>query len=113
LLYVDRKDEKLLIKTGGENVYPQEVEAALQSHPDVATCCVIGVPDSEWGEAVRAVVVAEQGTAPEADALANFCAERIARYKRPRSVLFTDALPRSEHGAVDRGEVRRQFGAPA
>jgi acyl-CoA synthetase (AMP-forming)/AMP-acid ligase II len=113
LLYVDRKDEKLLIKTGGENVYPQEVEAALQAHPDVAESCVIGVPDSEWGEAVRAVVVIRAGASADAEALADFCAERIARYKRPRSVAFADALPRSEQGVLDRREVRRRFGTAA
>ncbi len=86
--------KKELIKTGGENVYPAEVDAALFSHPGIVDVCVVGVPDERWGEAVKAFVV----RAPEADLtaqeVADWCKSKIAGYKRPRYVEFVEAIPR-------------------
>jgi fatty-acyl-CoA synthase len=91
---------KDLIISGGENIYPAEVEDALYAHPAVAECAVIGVPDEKWGEVGRAIVVLRPGaTAEPADLLA-FLDGRIARYKIPKSVVFADALPRTASGKV-------------
>ena len=113
LFYVARKPEKELIKPGGENVYPAEVEAAILELDAVRAVCVFGVGDDRWGEAIRAVV--EVG--PEADAGAGLDREsvrehvgsRIARFKRPRDVIFTSELPRSGDD-VDRAAVKDRWG---
>jgi fatty-acyl-CoA synthase len=96
--------------SGGENVYPAEVENVLYRHPAVAEAAVIGVPDPTWGEVGRAVVVPRPGEAPaEAELLAH-CAAGLARYKVPRSVVFAEALPRNATGKVHKPTLRRQFG---
>jgi fatty-acyl-CoA synthase len=86
---------KEMIKTGGESVYPAEVEQVLAQHPAIAECAVLGVPDPEWSEAVLAVVVARPGTSPTPDELIGFVKRRIAGYKKPRHVRFVDELPRT------------------
>ena len=99
--------------SGGENVYPAEVENALCRHPAVAEAAVIGVPDPKRGEVGRAVVVPKPGKAPtEAELLAH-CAASLARYKVPRSVAFAEALPRNAVGKVHKPTLRRQFAAIA
>src|SRR5581483_748065 len=105
LSYVDRK--KYLIKTGGENVYPAEVEQAIVSHPAVQEVCVHGVPDSYWGETIRAAVVLTPGEDASAAELVEWCRERLAGYKRPRYVQFLSAteIPRSTTGKVLRHEL--------
>ena len=101
---------KDLYISGGENVYPAEVEQVLYAHPAVAECAVIGVPDEHWGEVGRAVVVLRDGAeAGSADLLA-FAAERLARYKIPRSVIFVETLPRTPTGKVLKSRLREQFG---
>jgi acyl-CoA synthetase (AMP-forming)/AMP-acid ligase II len=102
---------KDMIISGGENVYPAEVEAALRSHPSVADAAVIGVPDARWGEAVHAVIVRRAAAAAgEAqalrDALVAHCRERVAGYKCPRGVTFVEALPMSAAGKVLKGPLR-------
>ncbi|QSQ21186.1 long-chain fatty acid--CoA ligase [Pyxidicoccus parkwayensis] len=103
---------KDLIISGGENIYPSEVESVLAGHPDVAEVAVIGVPDAKWGETPRALVVVRPGTAPTAEALIAFCEGRLARYKTPKSVRFIDALPRTSPGKVDRRALSAAHGAP-
>lgn len=100
--YVDRA--KYLIKTGGENVYPAEVEQALVAHPSVREACAFGVPDDTWGEAVKVVVVTVEGTVVTGEELVQWCRDRIAGYKRPRYVQFltADQLPRSATGKLQR-----------
>lgn len=83
-----------MIKTGGENVYPAEVEACLLTHPAVADCAVIGVPDDRWGQSVRAVVLRRTGETLTEQEIVDHCRARIASYKKPRSVQFADAIPR-------------------
>lgn len=101
-----------LIKTGAENVYPAEVEAALARHPAVRESCVFGVPDPEWREAVKAVVVPlDRAGAVSAEELLEFCKQHIASYKKPRSIEFASELPRTASGTVDREAVKRLFGA--
>ena len=97
---------KDMIVSGGENVYPAEVENALFSHPDVADAAVIGVPDERWGEAVKAVVVLRPGAAEDSAAIIAHCRTRIAGYKTPKSVDFIAALPRNPSGKVLRRELR-------
>ncbi|MFH0957617.1 MAG: AMP-binding protein [Pseudomonadota bacterium] len=110
LWFEGRALEKELIKTGGENVYPSEVENVVRQHPLVKDVAVIGVPDSQWGEAIKAVCVLEPGSwLSEAD-LIDFVAGKIARFKKPRYVVYVDELPRNASGCVDRNKVREGFG---
>jgi len=91
---------KDMIISGGENIYPAEVENALASHPSVADVAVIGVPSERWGETVKAVVVAVEGTAPTVEALIAHTRERLARYKCPTVVEFAAELPRNASGKI-------------
>ena len=100
---------KDMIVTGGENVYPAEVENALFSHPDVADAAVIGVPDPRWGEAVKAMVVLRPGAEADAAAIIAHCRTQIAGYKVPKSIDFVSALPRNPSGKVLRRELRRPY----
>ncbi|HWA61992.1 MAG TPA: long-chain-fatty-acid--CoA ligase, partial [Caulobacteraceae bacterium] len=100
---------KDMIVSGGENVYPAEVENALFSHPDVADAAVIGVPDERWGEAVKAMVVLKPGATTDAAGIIAHCRTMIAGYKTPKSVDFLDALPRNPSGKVLRRELRKPF----
>lgn len=109
LWYVGRKPEKELIKPGGENVYPAEVEQAILSHGEIDEVCVIGVPDSEWGEAVQAVCVLKKGSKIGAKELIEFVASKIARYKKPKHVLFVDSLPKTASGEINREEVKKVY----
>ena len=90
---VDRKKDMII--TGGENVYPREVEEVLYRHPAVMECAVIGVPDAKWVERVHAVIVMKEGQQRTAGEIVVFCKEHLPGYKTPRSVEFVDALPKS------------------
>ena len=109
LFYVKRKPEKELIKPGGENVYPAEVETAIMTIEGVTGACVFGVPDPKWGEGIKAVVetLREDLTA---EMVREHVGGRIARYKRPGYVEFTPTLTRKEDGAVDRESVKQRWG---
>ena len=104
---VDRKKDMFI--SGGENIYPAEVELALAALSGVAESCVIAVPDARWGEVGRAVVVAAPGVALDAGAVLTHLGGRLARYKIPKSVVFTDALPRNSTGKVLRQRGARAF----
>jgi acyl-CoA synthetase (AMP-forming)/AMP-acid ligase II len=110
LYYVKRKPEKELIKPGGENVYPAEVESVIMEVDDVTGVCVFGVPDQQWGEAIKAVVETVAGTALTPEHIRDFVGGKIARYKRPKWVVFTDALPRNDEGLIDRDQVKDAWG---
>jgi acyl-CoA synthetase (AMP-forming)/AMP-acid ligase II len=110
LWFQGRAPEKALIKSGGENIYPAEVEQALQAHPAVRAAVVLGVPDARWGEAVRAVCLLHAGQSVAAETLADFVVARIARFKRPRDVVFVDALPTRPDGAWDRAAIAALHG---
>jgi long-chain acyl-CoA synthetase len=99
---------KDMIISGGENVYPAEVEAALRSHPAVTDAAVIGVPSRQWGESVHAVVVVRDATADDIlrDELVAWCRTRLAAFKCPRSLVFTEALPLSAAGKVLKTTLR-------
>ncbi|MBI3676774.1 MAG: fatty acid--CoA ligase [Proteobacteria bacterium] len=102
---------KDMIISGGENIYPAEVENAIFGHPHVADVAVIGVPDEKWGEAVKAMVVAKPGTTPDPDDIIAWARQRIAGYKSPKSVDFIPALPRNASGKILRRELREPFWA--
>jgi acyl-CoA synthetase (AMP-forming)/AMP-acid ligase II len=104
---VDRLKDMII--SGGFNIYCSEVEAAVYEHPDVAEACVVGVPDETWGEAVKAVVVPRPGATIDADTLIAFCADRLDRMKKPRSVDVVDALPANRNGKIDRRAVRSRY----
>lgn len=100
---------KDMIVSGGENVYPIEVENVLMTHPDVADVAVIGVPDPTWGEAVTAIVVPAAGACPAATDLIAHARDRLAGYKLPKSVSFTDTLPRTPSGKVLKRALREPY----
>jgi acyl-CoA synthetase (AMP-forming)/AMP-acid ligase II len=110
LWYLKRKAEKELIKPGGENVYPVEVEKVLLQNPNVAAVSVIGVRDPEWGEAVKAVCVLKLGRSIPKQELIDFVASRIAHYKKPKYVEFVPALPKTQDGSIDRDKVKAEHG---
>ena len=96
-----------MILTGGANIYPAEVEAALQEHPAVRSCAVIGLPDEDLGNRVHAIVEADAATL-DADELLAFAGERLAKYKLPRSVEFVDEPLRDDAGKVRRSALRAE-----
>jgi fatty-acyl-CoA synthase len=104
---VDRKKDMFI--SGGENVYPVEIEAVLYKHPAVHMCAVIGVPDPKWGEVGRACVVLKPGMAAIEDELIAHMQQHLARYKVPKSVVFMDSLPLSGMGKILKRELREQF----
>jgi acyl-CoA synthetase (AMP-forming)/AMP-acid ligase II len=102
---------KDMIVSGGENVYPAEVENAIFGHPDVADVAVIGVPDEKWGEAVKALVVLKSEKSLDGESILNWARSRIAAFKVPKSVETIDALPRNASGKVLRRELREPYWA--
>jgi acyl-CoA synthetase (AMP-forming)/AMP-acid ligase II len=98
-----------LIVSGGENIYPAEVERILLMHPKVKDTAVIGVKDNEWGERVTAVVVPGEGERPSEEEILSFCKEKLAGYKRPRRVVFVQELPKNQLGKVLYKELRNRF----
>jgi fatty-acyl-CoA synthase len=106
--YIAGRFKDMLI-SGGENVYATEVEAVILEHPDLVEAALIGQPDEKFGEVGLIVAVPREGASPtEADVLA-ICAGRLARYKIPRRVIFTDALPYSPYGKVQKSELKKRF----
>ncbi len=108
---VDRKKD--LIITGGFNVYPAEVEQVVNSHPAVADCGVIGLPDADWGEAVTVVVERRPGAAVSEQELLDYCRPQLGGVKTPKHVAFWPELPRSPVGKVLRKEIRARINVPA
>ena len=107
LYFKDRKKE--LIKTGGENVYPSEVERVLANHPSVSELAVIGLPDKEWGEKVTAVVVLNIGQALTLNELKAFCQGKIAGYKIPKSIHIVETIPKNQTGKTMKVKLQEQF----
>jgi len=109
-LYIHDRIKDMII-SGGENIYPAEVESAICDHPDVAEAAVIGVPDDRWGEAVKAIVVMKPGKSATATDIINFARQRIAGYKTPKTVEFIEALPRNPSGKILRRHLRDPYWA--
>ena len=99
-----------MIIRGGENISPEEVENALYAHPAVEEVAVIGVADPEWGQEPKAIVALKKGQTATAEELMEFCRERLASFKRPRSVVFVDTLPRTSTGKILKRTLREQYG---
>jgi acyl-CoA synthetase (AMP-forming)/AMP-acid ligase II len=110
LWYAGRKAEKELIKPGGENVYPAEVEKVILQHPAVEKTVVFGVPDPRWKEGIKAVCQLKEGRALEPQELIDFVGERIARFKKPQYVQFVSDIPLLEDGLPDRAKVKGMYG---
>lgn len=104
---------KDMIISGGANIYPREVEEVLLQHKAVAEVCVIGVPDEQWGESVKAVVVLQPGETVSSEDLIAFARERMASYKKPKSIDFVPSLPKSAFGKVLKRELRQPYWAAA
>lgn len=98
-----------MIISGGENVYPAEIERVLSERADVSEIVALGVPDDTWGEAVLAMVVLAPGAQVDEATLIAFCRERLARYKCPRAVVFVESLPRTASGKVQRALARAPY----
>ena len=107
---LDRRDD--LIVSGGENVYPAEVEAVLVSHPAVAQAGVIGLADAQWGRVVVAAVTLRDGLSVAAEELQAFCRSRLAGYKTPSRIRFVGELPRDAAGKLDRKTLREDWADP-
>ena len=107
-LYVQDRVKDMII-SGAENIYPREIEDVLLQHTAIGDAAAIGVPDENWGEAVKAVVVLRNGESAEEREIIEFCRERLASYKCPQSVDFTQALPRNPTGKVLKRELREPY----
>jgi long-chain acyl-CoA synthetase len=103
----DRKKDMII--SGGENVYPREVEEVLYGHPAIQEAAVIGIPDSYWIEKVHAVVALKKGESVTADELVAFCKKKLAGYKTPKSVEFVDELPKNAAGKILKREMRDKY----
>lgn len=110
LWYEGRKADKDLIKPGGENVYPAEVEKAILEHPAIKRTVVFGVPDPNWKEGIKAVCQLQKGHALSPQEVIDFVGERIARYKKPQFVEIVTDFPITEDGSPDRAKIMQLFG---
>ncbi|WP_253701156.1 class I adenylate-forming enzyme family protein [Bacillus sp. FJAT-29814] len=104
LTVVDRKKDMII--SGGENIYPKEIEEVLYTHPDIFEAAVVGVPDEKWGETVKAYIVPKPGKKLSEQDIIHYCAERIASYKKPRYVEFLEELPRNASGKILKTKLR-------
>ena len=107
IFIMDRSKDMII--SGGENVYPREIEEVIIQHPAVSEVAVIGVPDPKWGEAIKAVVAVVPGQEVGAEELIEFCVEHIARYKKPKSVDFVDELPKNNYGKIVKADLRKKY----
>jgi acyl-CoA synthetase (AMP-forming)/AMP-acid ligase II len=107
LFIMDRSKDMII--SGGENIYPREIEEVLIRHPAVREVAVIGVPDARWGEAVKAVVALVEGESATEDVLIAFCKDHIASYKKPKSLDFVDELPKNNYGKILKRELRAKY----
>jgi acyl-CoA synthetase (AMP-forming)/AMP-acid ligase II len=107
LFIMDRSKDMII--SGGENVYPREIEEVLVRHPAVREVAVIGVPDPKWGEAIKAIVSLSPGQSATEEELISFCKDNIASYKKPKSVDFVDELPKNNYGKILKRELRAKY----
>ena len=105
----DRKKDMII--SGGMNIYPAEIEAALEAHPDIYEVAVFGIPSDEWGETVHAVVVKREGSDLDEDDVMEFAREHLASYKIPRSISWLDELPKTGSGKILKRELRQPYWA--
>ena len=110
-VYLAGRGDDMIIR-GGENISPEEVENALGSHTKIDDVAVIGVPDPKWGQEPRAIVVLRKGEQATGEEIMEYCRERLSSFKRPRSVVFVDSLPRNAMGKTLKKELREKYGQP-
>ena len=108
-IYLAGRGDDMIIR-GGENISPEEVENVLYSHPKIEEAAVIGVSDPDWGQEPRAIVVLKKGESGTEEELIEYCRSRLTGFKRPRSVIFVDSLPRNQLGKVLKKELRERYG---
>jgi len=108
-IYLAGRSDDMIIR-GGENISPEEVENALHSHPKIDEVAVIGIPDPDWGQEPRAIVVLKKNENAGEDEIMAYCRSRLAGFKRPRSVVFIDSLPRNPMGKILKKELREKYG---
>jgi acyl-CoA synthetase (AMP-forming)/AMP-acid ligase II len=108
-VYLAGRGDDMIIR-GGENISPEEVENVLRSHPKIDDAAVIGVADPEWGQEPRAVVVLKKGKQASEEEIIEFCRSRLSSFKKPRSVVFVDSLPRNALGKILKKELRERYG---
>ena len=107
LFLVDRKNDMII--TGGENVYPNEVENLLMAYPAVMETVVFGIPDQKWGESVKAIIVLKPGKTATADEIIKYCKGKLAGYKCPKSIEFKDAIPKTAAGKISRAALKKEY----
>lgn len=107
-LFLQDRSKDMLI-SGGENIYPREIEDVILRHPAVYEVAVIGVPDEKWGEAIKAIVSLKKGMKASEEEIINFCKENIASYKKPKTVEFVGGLPKSSYGKILKRELREKY----
>ena len=107
LFLTDRKSDMII--SGGENVYPTEVENVIYTHPAVLECSVVATPDERWGEIVHAVIVVRDGAQVSSEEIIGYCRQTLAGYKCPKTVTFVEALPKTAIGKISRKVVREQL----
>jgi acyl-CoA synthetase (AMP-forming)/AMP-acid ligase II len=109
LYLVDRKGDMII--SGGFNIFPREIEELLNNHPSVLEVAVVGVPDEEWGEAVKAVVVFKQGKEATEKELIEYCKKTLSGYKRPKTIEFLPELPKNNIGKIDKKTIKAKYWA--
>jgi acyl-CoA synthetase (AMP-forming)/AMP-acid ligase II len=109
--YLAGRGDDMIIRAG-ENISPEEVETVLYSHPKIEEAAVIGIPDPEWGQEPRAIVVLKKGKSATPEEIIEYCRQKLSSFKRPRSVVFVDELPRNPMGKVLKRVLREQYGQP-
>lgn len=108
--YIYIKDRKKdMIKSGGMNIFPREVEEVICRHPAVLHAVVVGVPDEKWGETVKAIVMLKKGQSVTEEEIINFCKAQLASYKKPTSVEFVDFMPMTSTGKILKRELREKY----
>jgi acyl-CoA synthetase (AMP-forming)/AMP-acid ligase II len=107
LFLIDRSKDMII--SGGENIFPTEIENALYSHPDVHECAVFGIPHDHWGETPAAHVIMKAGSVISESELEDYCVSKISRHKRPRLIKFVDFLPKTAVGKIQKNVIREPY----
>ena len=107
-LYLMDRSKDMII-SGGENIYPREIEEVIVQHPAIREVAVIGVPDSKWGEAIKAIVSLVAGRSVSEEGLISFCKANIASYKKPKSIDFMPELPKNNYGKILKRDLRAKY----
>jgi acyl-CoA synthetase (AMP-forming)/AMP-acid ligase II len=110
-IYLAGRSDDMIIR-GGENISPAEVESVLYSNPKIEEAAIIGIPDPKWGQVPRAIVALKKREAATPEEIMEYCKSELAGFKRPKSIIFVDSLPRNQMGKVLKNELREKYGEP-